>query len=67
MIKIDFEKVKKVLLHKENKINHIGPIHKLIGLFKNKWEGCSLIDGHYNELITLEKELIEKIHGIKNN
>ena len=67
MIKVDFEKVKKVLLHKENKINHITPIHKLIGLFKNKWEGNSLISGHYNELIVLEKELIEKIHGIKNN
>ena len=64
MFNKDFEKVKKVLSHKDNKKEHIMPIHKLIGLFKNKWDGNSSIEGPYNQLIVLEKELIEKLHEI---
>ena len=67
MLKRDFNKIKKVVKHKNNNIEHIQPIHRLIGLFKTKWDGNPLIDECYNELIVLEKELIEKLHEIKKN
>ena len=42
MLKRDFNKIKKVVKHKNNNIEHIQPIHRLIGLFKTKWDGNPL-------------------------
>ena len=67
MLKEDFKKIKKVITHRDNKREHIRPIHKLIGLFKNKWKGNFLIEECYNQLINLEKELIGKLNETNQN
>ena len=55
----DLEKLKQVINHQDNNINHLKSIHTYIELFYNKWKDRAI--PYVDDITNIHFNLIEKV------
>ena len=53
----DYDKVKKALIHQENKLEHFPALRKLISNFERRYGVCTEYSNNLNDLYTMMRKL----------